>query len=49
MFRSGNPVEAMRIADKFESLYNNNRGDFVFSSVPSSGPVPMEIRQIPQT
>ncbi len=41
--------EAMLIADRMDSLYNNHRGAFIFSNGPSSGPVPMEIGQIPQT
>ncbi len=41
--------EAMRIADRMDSLFNNHRGTFIFNNGPGSGPVPMEIRQIPQT
>ncbi len=39
--------EAMRIADRMYSSSNNRRGAFIFSNGPDSGPIPMEIGQIP--
>ncbi len=40
--------EAMRIADRMDSIYNHYRGPLTFGSGPDSGPVPMEIGQMPQ-